>query len=47
MLNKVKANIDTKIVASVVVASFVTGLIIIGLNKAGMRHVAAIAKGGN
>lgn len=43
-ISTVTRNIDVKIVTSVVVASFVTGLIIIGLNKVGMKQIANIAK---
>lgn len=43
-VNNIKRNIDTRIVVSVVVASFVTGVIVLGLQKAGMRQIANIAK---
>lgn len=39
-------NIDKKIVVSGVVTAFVVGGMIWGLNKAGLKQVAAIAKGG-
>lgn len=46
MLNKVTRNIDTRIVVSSVVSAFVVGGMIMVLNKAGLKQVANIAKGG-
>ena len=46
MLDKVKGAIDTRIVVSSVVSAFVVGGMIMVLNKAGLKQVAAIVKGG-
>lgn len=46
MLNKVTRNIDTRIVVSSVVAAFVVGGMVMVLNKAGLKQIAEIAKGG-
>lgn len=42
----VTKHIDTKMVVSSVVSAFVVGGMIMVLNKAGLKQVAKIAKGG-
>lgn len=45
-VNKVKNNIDWKLVTSAVVASVVIGAGVYGLRKAGLGKVATVVKGG-
>lgn len=44
MLDKLKENIDTKIVVSTVVGSIVTGFIAYALIKSGVRPLQEVAK---
>lgn len=44
MLDKLKENIDTKIVVSTVVGSIVTGIIAFALIKSGVRPLQEVAK---
>lgn len=44
MLDKLKENIDTKIVVSTVVGSIVTGVIAFALIKSGVRPLQEVAK---
>lgn len=44
MLEKLKENIDTKIVVSTVVGSIVTGIIAFALIKSGVRPLQEVAK---
>lgn len=44
MLDKLKQNIDTKIVVSTVVGSVVTGVIAMALIKSGVKPLQEVAK---
>lgn len=44
MLDKLKENVDTKIVVSTVVGSIVTGIIAFALIKSGVRPLQEVAK---
>jgi hypothetical protein len=44
MLDKLKENIDTKIVVSTVVGSLVTGIIAMALIRSGVRPLEEVAK---
>lgn len=44
MLEKLKENIDTRVVVSTVVGSLVTGIIAMALIKSGVRPLQEVAK---
>ncbi|WP_250655049.1 hypothetical protein [Alkalimarinus coralli] len=45
-VDKVKRNIDWKMVTSMVVGSIVVGVLVVGARKAGLGSVATVVKGG-